>query len=273
MFSRDATADIIDGLTDSSSTYTIDAINSVVKSHVLKVSTPKIKKNRIAFCSKWDTFANIKNAAGVLSHPRISLCFQKALAGLSVTYFPWYNACIAAGMQAGGFYKALVHKYANIISAIDPSGFDANNIGYEEDALESGLLFLERTPTGYRWVSDQTTYGFDSNFVYNSIQAMYMADTLALDLSLSYDNAFVGQSLADVDASTALSFLASKMEGYRKLKMIAPSDDAPVGYKNARISINGPIMEIFVEVKLATALYFIPITIEFSQISSTAAQA
>jgi hypothetical protein len=273
LFSQDATADIADGLTDVSSTYTIDAINEVTKAHAIKLSVPKLKKHRQVFCSKWDLFANIRTAAASISSPRVNFCFQQVIAGLSQTYMPWYTSCIAAGMQAGGFYKALVRKLANVISVINPSDFDGDNIGFQEQALESGLLFLETIATGIRWVSDQTTYGFDANFVYNSVQAMYMADVLAVDLAVSLDNAFVGQSLADIDPATAASFIGSKMDGYRKLKMIGSSDDAPAGYILKSIAIVAPTMTVDVEVKLATALYFIPLTIEYSPINKTGKQA
>lgn len=274
LFSRDASDDILEGLTDSASTYTIDAVNALVKSHVLKMSTAKIKKHRTAFCSFWGSYADIKTRSGSLANARISLCFQKTSqvnsVGAIVSYLPWHTSCIAAGMQAAGFYKAIVNKFANVISFVDPSGFDSGNPGDIEDALDAGLLFLEKSVPGDKWVSDQTTYGIDTNFVYNSIQAMYAADLVSLDLASSFQIAFVGQSLADVDAATGLSFLASKMDAYKKQKLIAASDDAPLGFKNAKVEISGPIMRIAVEIKLATAIYFIPINIEISQVSSSA---
>ena len=64
--------------------------------------------------------------------------------------------------------------------------------------------------------------------------------------------------------------IAKKMEEYRKLKIIGASDDAPLGYKNLDIKINGPIAEVKLEAKLATAILFIPIQLELSQIQSSA---
>lgn len=275
LFSRNATADIADGLTDSSSTYTISAVNAATKSHVLKMSTAKIKKHRTAFLSYWDgSFSGARAESSSLANARISLTFQKASQvnsqGEIKKFLPWHSASIAAGMQAAGFYKAIVNKFANVISFEDPTGFDSGNPGDIETALDSGLLFLEKGIVGNKWVSDQTTYGVDTNFVYNSIQAMYSADLVALDLADSFQTAFVGQSLADVDSATGLSFLASKMDQYKKQKLIAASDDAELGFKNAKVSINGPIMEVSVEIKLATAIYFIPISIEISQVQNSA---
>jgi len=93
---------------------------------------------------------------------------------------------------------------------------------------------------------------------------------IALDLAQSFFTQFVGQSLADVSASAALSFLTQKMDGYLKLKLIGSSSDAPLGFKNASITIDAPEMDVKVEIKLATAIYFIPININISQIMGTA---
>ena len=276
LFSRDASEDIAEGLTDSSSTYTISAINALVKNHVLKMSTAKIKKHRTAFVSIWSDYSTIKAESSAMANARLSVAFQKSSqvnsAGEIVSYLPWHTACVAAGMQAAGFYKAIVNKQANVIGFEDPAGFDSGSPGDIEGALDAGLLFMEKGVVGSKWVSDQTSYGVDTNFVYNSIQAMYAIDLTSLDLAASFQTAFVGQSLADVDSSTALSFLASKMDSYKKQKLIAASDDAPLGYKNAKVEINGPIMSISVEIKPATAIYFIPISIEVSQVTNSAAQ-
>lgn len=275
LFSRDATQDIAEGQTASGSTYTIAAINAAVKSHCIQYSTPKLKKHRMAILSYWnDSYSDAKEVAQGLGHYRVSLTMQMVSqvdsTGVIQTFLPWYASCVAAGMQAGGFYKAIVNKFANVISFTDPTGFDSGSPGDCEDALDAGLLFLTADTSGNRWVSDQTTYGFDTNFVYNSIQAVYISDIIALDLADAYQKAFVGKSLADVDAATALSFLAQKMDGYKKLKLIASSSDAPLGWKNPKVDILAPEMDISVEIKLATAIYFVPISISVSQVQQSA---
>jgi hypothetical protein len=274
LFSRDASEDIADGLTDSASTYTIDAINALVKSHVLAMSTPKMKRNRVAMLSKQASYSAIKAAAASLSNFRANMFFQKSSqvnsTGTVVEHQPWHTACIAAGMQSAGFNKSLTNKFANVISFKDPSGFDSGNPGDVEDAIDAGLFFMQQETAGNKWVVDQTTYGFDTNFVYNSLQAVYMADVLAIQLSESLEKFAVGQSLADVTSAGIIAFISKKMEEYRKLKIIGASDDAPLGYKNVSVVINGPIAEVKLEAKLATAILFIPIELELSQIQSSA---
>lgn len=274
LFSRDASEDIADGLTDSSSTYTIDAINALVKSHALAMSTPKMKRNRVALLSKQSSYSAVKAAAASLSNFRACMFFQRSSQvnslGNVVEHQPWHAACVAAGMQSAGFNKSLTNKFANVISFKDPAGFDSGNPGDVEDAIDAGLFFMQQETAGNKWVVDQTTYGFDTNFVYNSLQAVYMADVLAIQLSESLEKFAVGQSLADITSAGIIAFISKKMEEYRKLKIIGASDDAPLGYKNVSVSINGPIAEVRLEAKLATAILFIPIELELSQIQSSA---
>lgn len=273
LFSRNHQEDIADGLTDSASTYTIDAINALVKSHVLAMSTPKMKRNRIAMLSKQASYSAVKAAAASLTNFRATMFFQPSSQVNSIgnvtEYQPWHTACIAAGMQSAGFYKSLTNKFANVISFKDPTGFDSGNPGDVEDAIDAGLFFMQQETAGNKWVVDQTTYGFDTNFVYNSLQAVYMADVLAIQLSDSLQKFIVGQSLADVTSAGVVAFISKKMEEYRKLKIIGASDDAPLGYKNVVVTINGPIAEVKLEAKLATAILFIPIELELSQIQSS----
>lgn len=274
LFSRDASEDITEALTESSSTYTIDAIHAATKSHALKMSTAKLKRHRVAMLSYKGSYAETESKASSLASYRCYLTFQDVdqvnSQGEVKTFAPWYSACVAAGMQAAGFYKSFTNKLANVISYRDPVGFDSGSPGDVEQALLAGLLLLQSATSGVKWVSDQSTYGIDSNFVYNSLQAVYAADVLALDLAESYQTQFVGKSLADVTRADGLAFLAQKMDIYRRVKLIASSDDAPLGYKNEDVQISGPIMTVKVEIKLATTIFFIPISIDISQVQQSA---
>jgi hypothetical protein len=84
------------------------------------------------------------------------------------------------------------------------------------------------------------------------------------------ERAFVGKSVADVSAAVALSYLDAIMADFFRLKLIAASSDAPLGYKNARIVISGSVMKVSVEVKIAGAIYFIPISFFVTEITQAA---
>lgn len=276
LFSRDATDDIVDGLTDSGSTYTIDAIHTAVRAHCLKMATLKRRRNRQGFLSFKGSFDSAKTKSANMASFRCSMTFQDAkdtnASGSIAQFQPWMSSVKAAAMQAAGFYRPIVHKFINISGALQAAGdFTDQDDTKVEDALIAGLLPIRRAETGgFYWVSDQTTYGKDSNFVFNSIQATYVADVIALTTAQRMENAFVGQSTADVSASLAITVLESIMDDLRRLKLITVSDDAPKGFKNAIIKINGPSMVVSIEVKLAGAIYFIPISFLVSQVHQVA---
>lgn len=278
LFSRDAAGDVLDALTESGSSYTIANIHAYSRTHVLKMSTLKRRRNRQAFLSVRGTFLSDRLVAANIASFRCSMCFQDvkttATTGGVVQYQPWMAAVVAAGMQAAGFYKAIVAKGLNVSGALQAAkDYDDQDDTNEEDALLSGLLPIKQSESGgFIWVSDQTTYGKDNNFVFNSIQATYGADTVALTTATRMEKAFVGQSIADVSAALALTALEAIMDDMRRLKLIAPSDDAPKGFKNALIKISGPAMIVSLEIKLAGAIYFVPISFLVSQVTQAAAQ-
>lgn len=274
LFSQDASVDIAAGNTDPGSTYTIDAINELLKSHCIQYSTPTLKRNRTAILSINDTYANCKVQAQELATYRCSLTCQQVTqinsAGVSTLFLPWYGACLAAGMQTAGFYKSICNHLTNAISFKDPVGYNSGDPDDVSDALTAGLLVLSQNTSGIIWVSDQTTYGLDTNFVYNSIQAVYLSDILSLDLAQSFQTAIVGKSVADVSAASALSFLQQRFDYYKKLKMTSTSSDAPLGYKNASIQIQAPSMYVNVEAKLTTSIYFVAINLALSAVQQSA---
>ncbi len=275
LFSRDATTDIAAALTDPSSTYTIDAINAYTKSHCIAMSVPKKMKHRLGVCSFKGTFTNAKSQAQSLASSLVALCFQDvkavSLTGVNTQYQPWYAACVAAGMQAVGLYRSISRKFANVTGLVNPTGFSPRNDSQLEDALLSGLLTLEAPQTGgFRWVSDQTTYGTDANFVLNSLQVMYCQHFIAVDLANAFDNYAVGQAVSDISAGSALVFLGTKMSQYYNNKIIASSTGAPGGFDSATILIDGPVMYVGVNAYITNAISFVLISLDISQVKQSA---
>ena len=278
LVSQDASKDILAGLTDPSSTYAVDAVNSYLLENVLLMSGLQQKANRIAIGSVQDTFNNCVEEAGTLGSYRFGLAFQPVQcfsysANSNQLFQPWMSAIVAAGMSAAAGYKGIVKKFANVSGLGTVSGFDSTDPGNRIAALQAGLLFMEKVNTGgIRWNSDQTTYNIDNNFVYNSLQAVYVTDLIALSLIDQYDRQAAGKSVADLTATLALSMLDAQMFNFLRLKWIAKSDDAPKGYKNATADIEGPALIIACEIKVAGLIYFIPITMLASQVTQTATQ-
>jgi hypothetical protein len=279
-FSDDAANDAVNTLypnpTDASSTYTIDAINAMIRSHVIEQSAELQRHNRIGLTAKSGTFSTQQDAAGELAAFRCTMCIEDVKVvgadGQIHQYQPWMAAVIAAGMQAAAGYKGIVKKFANVSAVISAAGdFNPKSSADRITALKAGLLVMEPVRTGgFRWVSYQTTYSLDNNFVFNSLQAVYLADLMALSLIAAFDLAIVGKSVAQISAAGGLAFLQLQMYNFLRLKWISQSDDAPLGYKNASVQINGGVMVVKVEVKLAGLIYFVPISFSISEVTQSA---
>lgn len=277
LFSRDATSDVTDGITDSGSTYTIAEINAAAKSHVLAMSQFKRRRNRQAISSIQGSFQSQQDAAANTATFRVNMTFQNIKAldsqGDLQTFQPWMGAVKAASMQSAGFYRAITNKLIDINGITHAVGdFNPKSDSNMEDALTAGLMPIKpsRIGGGWSWESDQTTYGQDDNFVFNSLQAVYAADTIALTTGQRMEQAFVGKSTADISAQVALTYLDQIMGDFLRLKLIAPSDDAKRGYKNASIRISGNAMLVSVEIKLATGIDFVVIDFLVSPVQQTA---
>lgn len=275
LFSQDATADIALGATDSTSAYTIANVIAQVNRHIQAMSTRKKRRHRQAFVSFRGSYAAAKNQAANLATGRCVLAFQDMVdAGASgvVQFQPWYNAAKAAGFQAAAFRKAIFGKLVQCSGFIQAAGdFDPTDDDQVEDALRAGLLVGRKAdPAGFEYVSDQTTYLRDNNFVFNSIQAVYMADFVALSVATRMEKAFKGQNFEDVAPGIALTTFDQIMGDMLALKATAKSSDAPKGYKNALITVSAPEISVKAEIKLDTAVYFIPIDFLVSQVTGSA---
>jgi hypothetical protein len=281
LFSQDATTDSAEGATSSSSTYEVNKVVQYAVKHVEQMSAIKIKKNRQAFVSRVgyaNAVALVQSGTYMDNTPyqyRASVAFQKAIgvdaSGNSKTFQPWMVSAIAAGAQAVAGYRPIFNKALNIDGIVDPSEFGATVPEYET-ALKSGLLVLAPSSDGFSsiFLSDQTAYYYpDNNFVYNSVQAVYGADIIAQTIQQQMQ-VFVGQSNADVNATVALVYLQSVMSNLLLNKWIAASSDAPAGFKNASVTINGPTMKVSLEAKEATGIYFVPINLSISAVQSAA---
>lgn len=277
LFSRDATSDIADGLTDATSTYTIDGINAYVAAHVYQYSQFKKRRPRQALCSKQDTFSAVKTAAQTLANERIFFSFLdiSTIGSNGTQWFqPWMGSALAAGMQAAAFYRPIFNKSIAAYGSRQLAGdFSTQDDDAVEEALLAGLgVIRAREGGGYGFVSDQNSYVTDDNFVLNSLQAVYAADVVAMTVAQRMERAFVGQSFADITAAAALSFLKGIMADLKRLKLICASDDAVDGYKDATIEIQPPAMLVYAEIKLATGLYFVPIKFLVTEVQQTASQ-
>jgi hypothetical protein len=285
LFSRDATADITDGITDSTSTYTIAAIHQSVKSFLSMQASTKSRLECQGYLSLHDTYTNCLTQSQNLADSRIQLViqdiFQVNSLGQLQWFLPWAGACLLAGARGGApVGLPMTHKYFNMSGIRQTSqpmstpesqivqGFNPNT--QFDQAIQNGITFWERPASGgFRLVVDNTTYGADANWVFNRGNVQYAADVLAYDFRTQLEAIFVGVKNT-VSASAVKATCDSILTGYLAQGITVSTQDAPNGYKQLVVQIVGNTINVSVVVKLVEGIDFVLATITLQRASSTA---
>lgn len=274
LFSRDATADIADGLTEASSTYTIAGVLAALRSHCAQMSTVKGRKERQGFAGIKASYDAAKQAAADNAYNRLQLSFQEAqvLAADGTTPFkqPHALAVISAAMKAAAVVGLPnTFKAPNILGFRAPSGdFDPET--QADDAIDANLCFVERAPGGgFRFVLDNSTYAQAKDAWFNARPSViYAADTAALSIRLNTET-FVGLRNSDVTVETIKNLLVSVMDNLRASGIIVPdAASGGRGYKDLSVRIEGSIVRISVTLVLVEGLEFILSDITVQRASS-----
>ncbi len=285
LFSRDASADIADGLASSGSTYTIDGIHQAVKTHLSLMATTKRKSERQGYLSFKGSYANSKTKAQGLASSRVQLCIQDIRQNDSdgaIKWFqPWAAACLLAGARGGSpVGQPMTNKYFNM-SGIRQTGqamsVAEQNITIDfdpdlqyDDAISNGITFWEAPHSGgFRLVVDNTTYGKDGNWVYNRGHVMYAADVLAFDFRSQLEAIYVGLKNT-VSAAEIKSTCESILATYLSQGITVSTPDAKNGFKQLVVQINGNVVNVSVVVKLVESIDFVLADITLQRAQSQA---
>lgn len=285
LFSRDAAEDIADDLTDINSTYTILGIHQAVKTHLSMTATTKKKSERQGYLSLKDTFNNCRSHAGLLAYERIQLAIQDIRQADALGNIKWFQpfglAAILAGARAGSAIGTpLTFKYMNVMGirqTAQPMSTAAENINVDFDpdlqydqAIQAGITFLEAPQAGgFRVVVDNTTYTRDANWVKNRANVQYAADVVAYDFRNQLENIYIGKKNI-VTAAEVSSTCDSILGTYLAQGITVSTDEAPSGYKDLSVSIQGNTIYINVTVVLVEGIDFVLAEITLTRAQSEA---
>lgn len=285
LFSRDATSDIGDNLTDASSTYTILGIHQGVKTHCSLMSTTKNRSERQGYISMKDSFANSLDRAALLADARLQLCIQDIRNVDSVGnikwFQPWAQSAMLAGARGGApvgtpltfkFFNAtgIRHTAQSLSTAEEDIVIDFNPNSQGEQAIQGGISFFEAPQSGgIRMVVDNTTYQKDANWVYNRGNVLYAADVLAFDFRNQLENIFVGQK-NNIQASEIKSVASSILATFLAQGITVATAEAPNGYKKLDVVIDGNVVRINAVVVLVEGIDFILNDITITRVQSEA---
>ena len=271
LFSRDALDDIADGLTDSQSTYTIAAVHQAVKTHISLTKTVKKRSERQAVLSIKADYTSCKETSAQPSDGRTQLviqdCRQADSTGTVKWFQPWALAALLTGGRCGApIGEPMTFKFLNTSgirhtpqAMTTPEvdivlDFDPDTQG--EDAVQAGITYMqERSTGGFRVAQDNTTYGVDSNWVWNRANVIYAADICAQNLRQGLEDIYVGKkntiTVADVTGTATSILNALKGQG-----LTVSTSDAPQGFKNLVIKIVGNTIYVDVVLKLVEGVDF-----------------
>lgn len=286
LFSRDAALDIAEDKTDASSTYLIDSIHAAIKSHCALMSNTKNRSERHCVLAYRGSYKDAKTKAANLSSFRSQLVFQDVRASSTDGQIKWMQphmlAALVAGMRSGAVVGLpLTFKFFNIsglrhtTSQLDEVPEDVV-IDFEprtqyDDAIDAGLTFLEQPPAGgFRMVVDNTTYTKDDNWVYNRMATLHAADVVAYDFRTRLENIIVGARNTDFTVVGIRSLCESLLTGYRGQGLLGGTADAPNGYSNLSVQLNGNTVLIDVSVVLVEGIDFVLSTITLKRNTSAA---
>ncbi len=285
LFSRDATEDIADQLTDPSSSYTIDGIMQAVKTHLSLMSTTKKKSERQGYLSFKGSYADAKVQIATMAAARIQMVIQDVRQSDSegnIKWFqPWAGAALLAGARGGSpIGNPMTFKYFNmsgIRQTAQPMSTPEQDIQVDfdpdtmyDDAIANALTFWEAPQTGgFRLVVDNTTYNKDGNWVYNRANVLYAADVLAYDFRNQLENIYVGLKNT-VSAAEIKSTCEAILATYLAQGITVSTSDAKNGYKQLVVQINGNTVNVSVVVKLVEGIDFVLADITLQRASQTA---
>lgn len=285
LFSRDATADIADSLTDPASTYTIEGIHQSVKTHISLMKTTKRRSERQGYLSLKKSYADCREQAGVLADARLQLVIQDIrqvdAAGTIKWFQPWALASLVAGARGGApIGLPMTYKFLNC-SGIRQTAQSMNtaeadivvdfdpDIQYD-DAIQSGITFLEAPQTGgFRIVVDNTTYGVDDNWVLNRANVLYAADIIEFNFRNAMEARYVGVKNT-VRASEVKSTAESILGTFLSQGITVSTGDAPQGFKDLSVRIEGNTIYITVTVKLVEGIDYVLSDVTLQRASQSA---
>ena len=285
LFSRDASSDISDLLTDSSSSYMIDSIHQAVKTHISMMRTTKKKSERQGYLSCKADYDSCKEKVGAMAASYLQMCIQDVRQidsdGVVKWFQPWAAAAMLAGARGGSpiglpmtfkFFNMAGLRHTGQAMSVDDQDIvrDFDPDTQYEDAIQSGITFWEAPQTGgYRLVVDNTTYSKDGNWVYNRANVLYAADVLAFDFRVQLENIYIGVKNT-VSAAEIKGTCESILGTYLAQGITVSTSDAKNGFKQLVVQLNGNVVNVSVVVKLVEGIDFVLADITLQRAQSSA---
>lgn len=227
LFSRDAFKDIDDGITDDTSTYTIDSINAQVLAHVNSASSDIVRKYRFGASSFDGAYADTKTRVGNTGDGRVQFFFMRSGAinseGTIENFLPWMQACAVWAYRLQSVLGTPMLRKSFLLSSSYHVGdkslftdelaqdFDPEDYNQLSDAIEAGLVVLSAVPGfGVTMLSPDLSSRSRINdpkaWYYERISVENTLDTVRLTVQSVLEN-LIGSRTSDVSESLIKSII------------------------------------------------------------------
>lgn len=233
-FSRDALEDVADGMTDPSSTYSIDSINAAVKAHVATASTIKVRRYRFGVISVHSSFEDAKTKCAEMAYERLQMCFEQYRAidgsGAIQWFLPWMGSmAVATGRSQAALATSMLRK-TFAFSAVKHVGqkslfddtlvqdFDAEDTGKLEDAITAGLV-CHRAVVGFGIrmespdLSTRSRENDPEGWVWERVNVLFCLDEVRTTLDSTLDN-FIGSRQSDASVAVIQEAINSALRPF-----------------------------------------------------------
>ena len=261
LVSRDASALASEGLTDPTSSWTVDAVNLQALTHCITASNTKNRSERNCYVSKKDTFANTVTASRALNNERASMLFQDVqvldASGNLGFKEPWAASCMIAGIQAGT--SVGTPATFKVVNALGIKHTDYNAQTQIDLAIDAGLTPLEeRDQGGIRCVVHNTTYGADPNFVFNRVSVLEAADFVSFNMRQQLEAIFVGGKTTSTLAVDVRDTVVAIMNTFLENQIIVGDDtNDGLGFKDLTVTVNGNVVTIDITITPVQGVDFV----------------
>ena len=247
-----------------------EAVHAAVASHCrYMASVGRKERDAILGAAPQETKSEIKARAVALNTRHCRLLHQDVVrintSGSREQFPPSYNACIAAGMQAGSpAGTPLTFKFLN---ALDVVGNDASYTITDdgEELIRAGLMSVEQVPNvGFRYLRNITTYLIDpDNIAYTEASANEAVNVSVFNLRTNLE-AMVGRVGSASTVNAAVGIAVSTLGQLMAAGTI-------VDWRALTITLEADVMTLDVELAPVLPVNFVKSTIHLVTASFSAA--
>lgn len=270
LFSRDAIADIQDGLTDTGSTYTIGSVHAQAKAHVATASNDINRKYRFGAVSIDASFEDSKDLAATDSSERLQIFFQRSTAtngdGELVKMLPWEAAAAVSACRCQSVLGTSMLRKSFLLSSVEHVGakslyddtlrqdFDPADRGQLEEAIAAGLAVLQALPGfGVTMVSPDLSSRSRTNdpraWVYERVSVLFVCDEVR-DTVQNVLESFIGNKTTDISEALLRSAVTDTLDTFTPTN----GNGAIMVYKVLDVKLIGNIAKVKYSIKPAEAL-------------------